>query len=215
MSSESIVNWVNENRDTLKFLKDNLIISDNYIYSLSKNILRDTDDFTGKYDNSLGDYFAREKLNQGIMLFSNDLNDLVEKATEIYLEHEYFSNWQQSYYSIHNVKINKPFINAMLKKAIIDVQTIEKSLEKGVLNYARSQIELMEKVNADQTNPLYPFYVDHTLAPEFIVYAYLKGALSKEDEAKILFDKSVPIEKLIYIYNKPDLISELRDNLLN
>jgi hypothetical protein len=226
VSTENFGIWQRheENNDTLKFLKQNGVINDDFISNLVLHLCYphrseqggERSQTPGILKNDiiyLNDKAKDTSIEQQIYV-SASLRDTVEKATEMYLEHAYFF---YGHFSAFDKLVNKPLLNAMLKKGIIDTQTIEAGLEKGVLNYARSQVKFMEKVNADPTHAMYPIYAGDNFynEPEMIAYAVGKGALSEKEKSSLRLKDNCPINIFLIEHQIPDYISLLRDNLLN
>ncbi len=104
----------------------------------------------------------------------------------------------------------KKILNFLYKQKIIDDSLIETALEVAVFNQARRDYDMMIiKGRA------YTIYADHISRPDCFAYALKKGIFSKEEIKKIPFDHGDTVERYIQIYYRENLLSIIREELLN
>ncbi len=106
--------------------------------------------------------------------------------------------------------INNETLTLLYKNKIIDDSLIEKVLEEAVFRQARVDYDKM--IAKKRPNAI---YADHAGMPEYLAYALDKGIFSKKEIEQIPFDHGYTAETFIKHYNREDLISNLRKNLLN
>lgn len=104
---------------------------------------------------------------------------------------------------------NENIINYAYSQKIIDDFSIESALETAVLAKARSDYELMIKEGRNRI-----IYADHISSPECLAYGLQKSNFSKEEIKNIPFDHNETAETFQKDYNKKNLLSILRKELL-
>ena len=107
-------------------------------------------------------------------------------------------------------KIHQDTLNFLYNKKIIDNTSIENALEIAVFNQARKDYNIMTKKRKN-----YPIFADHIGSPECFAYALKKNKFSKREIIKIPFDHGDTIKTYIQRHSKENLLSIIREKLLN
>jgi hypothetical protein len=134
------------------------------------------------------------------------LNDKLKEVT--IKEIESLSIFSLDYYARENKKV----LNFLYKQKIIDDASIENAIKKPVLKEAREDYDLMLKKTKDKWSKVYP---DHLARPEFLAYGISNNIFSLMELRKIPFDHGENPEKYCKLYDKKNLLSILREELLN
>lgn len=107
-------------------------------------------------------------------------------------------------------RINKITLTFLYNHNIIDNLSIEEALKHAVFKQARYDFRLMITKDRD-----YPLYADNLGEPACLVYALKKDKFSKKEIKQINFDHKNTAETFIQMYNQKNLLSNLRERLLN
>jgi len=103
---------------------------------------------------------------------------------------------------------NQEALKFLYDKGIIDDESIEKALEVAVVTEARRDYEHVTR-EGSRIKP------DHLGRPECLAYALEKGIFTKNAIENIPFDHGETAETFPEEYNTKNLLSNLRDELLN
>jgi hypothetical protein len=133
------------------------------------------------------------------------LNDKLKEVT--IKEIESLDIFFLDYYARNNKKV----LNFLYKERIIDDASIENAMIEPVLKGAREDYNLMLKTK-DKWSKVYP---DHLARPEFLAYGISNNIFSGRELRKIPFDHGENPEKYCKLYGKENLLSILREELLN
>lgn len=105
---------------------------------------------------------------------------------------------------------NEETLNFLYKQEIIDNTSIESALEEAVFNQARQDYNVMTAKGRP-----YTIWADHVGRPDCLAYALSKNKFSKKEIKKILFDHGDTAETFLKSYDRENLLSVLREELLN
>ena len=98
---------------------------------------------------------------------------------------------------------NSEVLNFLYKKNIIDDSLIEEALKNPVIKCIKGEIK----------RNLHP--ADHFFKPEYLAYTLENDLLSKEEIKQICFDHGDTTQSFIRQYGRKNLLSDLREELLN
>jgi hypothetical protein len=107
-------------------------------------------------------------------------------------------------------KKNKNNLSFLYNQGIIDDLSIESALEVAVLNQAIQDYNIM--TNEDRKVSI---YADHIDRPDCFAYALQKDIFSNTEIKRIPFDHGQTVETYTQRYGKENLLSTLREELLN
>lgn len=101
---------------------------------------------------------------------------------------------------------NTRVLSYLRENEILDDDSLDKSLEEGVINVAKTSYSLV-------------FYhgirPDHLARPEFFVYAIQKKTFSEKELEKVQFDHGDNLETFCKRYKKDNLLEDLKAELFN
>ncbi len=93
---------------------------------------------------------------------------------------------------------------------IIDDSSIEEVLEESVFRQARQYYKAITRKGRP-----YTIWADHIGKPEYLAYALKKNKFSKKEIKQIPFDHGESAETFPQYYGRENLLSILREELLN
>ncbi len=105
---------------------------------------------------------------------------------------------------------NQKTLDFLYKHKIIDDSSIEGALEEAVFRQARQDYETMTRKGRS-----YTIWVDHVGRPECLAYALERSKFSGKEIKQIPFDHGENAETFPQHYGKENLLSILREELLN
>ncbi|MBT4375762.1 hypothetical protein HOD29_00085 [archaeon] len=105
---------------------------------------------------------------------------------------------------------NQETLDFFYNQGIIDDSSIEGALEVAVFNQARQDYNMMTAKGRS-----YPIYADHVGRPDCLAYALDNGKFSRKEIKKIPFDHGDTAETYPQRYGKENLLSVIREELLN
>lgn len=105
---------------------------------------------------------------------------------------------------------DKKILSFLYNEKIIDDASFEKALENAVFNQAMEDYKTM--INRKNSGNI--LYADHLGRPECLVYALNKNKFSKKQIKEIPFDHGDTVESFSKTYNKNNLLSLLKEELL-
>ena len=105
---------------------------------------------------------------------------------------------------------NHEILNFLYNQEIIDDSSIEGALEVAVFNQARQDYDMMTAKGRS-----YTIYADHVGRPDCLAYALDKDKFSQKEIKKIHFDHEDTAESFLKRYGHQNLLSILREELLN
>jgi hypothetical protein len=105
---------------------------------------------------------------------------------------------------------NQETLNFLYNQGIIDDSSIEGALEEAVFRQARQDYESMTMKGRP-----YTIWADHIGRPEYLAYAFERGKFSRKEIKKIPFDHGDTAETFSQHYGKKNLLSILREEILN
>lgn len=107
-------------------------------------------------------------------------------------------------------RTNEATIIFLYNQGIIDDSSIESALEEAVFNQARDDYNMMTAKGREHT-----IYADHVGRPDCLAYALNKNKFSKKEIGQIPFDHGYTAETFPKRYDRENLLSILREELLN
>ena len=105
---------------------------------------------------------------------------------------------------------NQDILTALYNEGIIDDSSIEGALEDAVFKQAREDYETMTRKGRT-----YKILADHVGRPECLAYALERSKFSREEIKQIPFDHGETAETFPQHYGRENLLSILREELLN
>ncbi len=129
---------------------------------------------------------------------------------------DFLSTIQFSNLNLYALKY-KEYINLLYNKGIINNSSIDKGLEKGVLNQARNDYCLIIGINENRKREGgSPFPAEDLPMPEFFAYGIQKDKFSEKELSVIPWgDAGETKESFMKTYYSENLISNLRKVFLN
>ena len=106
---------------------------------------------------------------------------------------------------------NQETLAFLYEHGIIDDSSIEKALEEAIFRQARQDYEIMTR----KGKPYIIWAADHVGSPECFAYALERGEFSRREIKRIPFDHGDTVETFPQDYGKENLLSSLREELLN
>lgn len=107
-------------------------------------------------------------------------------------------------------RTNQSTLAFLYDNGIIDDASIELALEDAVVKQARRDYETMTAKGR-----AYTIYADHCGRPDCLGYALEKGEFKPKEIKRIPFDHGYTAETFPQRYSSPDLLSRVREELLN
>ncbi len=139
------------------------------------------------------------------------LDNIFEKSVINFLSTIQFSN-------LNNYALKyKEHINFLYNNGTIDDSSIDKGLEKGVLNQAKSDYDLIIGINENRKRKGdSPFPAEDLPMPEFFAYGIQKNKFSEKELSAIPWgDAGETKESFMKAYFSENLIPTLREVFLN
>jgi len=121
----------------------------------------------------------------------------LEKCDAIYVSYPSISDYFQKNYDT---------LKLLHDNNILTDQDIDSILEKKIISEAKIYVKMMQGYEKR--------YADHVLRTDFLAYAMHKNRLSQQELKKIRFDHDQGTVSYVERYTKPDLIENLRKDLL-
>lgn len=153
----------------------------------------------------------KKKLRRGLsvnfiyfcyLIFAISLNDKLKEAVLDDIKN--LDLYSMVFYAPSNNKTLK----FLCDNNVVDEGSIESALEHAVFERAKKDYEKL-------TNPDNLIYPDHFGRPESLAYAINKGIFSEKQIRKIKFDYGEDAQSFSRLYGNPNLLSTLREELLN
>ena len=114
-------------------------------------------------------------------------------------------------YLLPSTNSDVEILKLLCNNNVINNIDIEQALEKSVLRRAVKDYFFILK---GQYSPNWSS-LDHHIVPEYFAYAIEKGLFSEKELKKIQFENGETSEDFVREFGKKNLLSHLRENLLN